>query len=160
MGLVDFVWLVWVFEDWRNDTYELTNENIIDVVKKPFFFSENRRTARLSDIENIEIDIPSPIHYLLNFGNVKLQTAATQGDFTFDFVPDPRAVAAEIQRRIEEYYQRTREAENRRRVQELPDWFDMYDLLGGVEKRRARPPLTRNAPAEPTNQNSGGRSAV
>ena len=160
LGLVDFVWLVWVFEDWRNDTYELTNENIIDVVKKPFFFSENRRTARLSDIENIEIDIPSPIHYLLNFGNVKLQTAATQGDFTFDFVPDPRAVAAEIQRRIEEYYQRTREAENRRRVQELPDWFDMYDLLGGVEKRRARPPLTRNAPAEPTNQNSGGRSAV
>ena len=93
----------------------------------------------------IEIDIPSPLHYLLNFGNVKLQTAATQGDFTFDWVPDPRAVAAEVQRRIEEYYQRTREAENRRRVQELPDWFDMYDLLGGVEKRRARPPLGARA---------------
>ncbi len=160
LGLADLLWLVWVIEDWRNDTYELTNENIIDVAKKPFFFSENRRTARLSDIENIEINIPSPIHYLLNFGNVKLQTAATQGDFTFDWVPDPRMVAAEIQRRIEEYYQRTREAENHRRVQELPDWFDMYDLLGGVEKRRARPPLTRNGPTDPTSQNSTDRSAA
>lgn len=159
VGLIDLLWLAWLVADWRNDTYEVTTENIIDVMKKPLFFSENRRTARLSDIENIEIDIPSPLHYLLNFGNVKLQTAATQGDFTFDWVPDPRAVAAEVQRRIEEYYQRTREAENRRRVQELPDWFDMYDLLGGVEKRRARPPLG-NPSVGPTTQSSGGQSAV
>lgn len=159
LGLIDLLWLAWLVADWRNDTYEVTTENIIDVMKKPLFFSENRRTARLSDIENIEIDIPSPLHYLLNFGNVKLQTAATQGDFTFDWVPDPRAVAAEVQRRIEEYYQRTREAENRRRVQELPDWFDMYDLLGGVEKRRARPPLG-NPGVGSTTQSSGGQSAV
>jgi len=159
VGLIDFLWLAWSVADWRNDTYEVTTENIMDIAKKPLFFSEKRRTARLSDIENIEIDIPTPLHYLLNFGNVKLQTAATQGDFTFDWVPDPRAVAAEVQRRIEDYYQRAREVENRRRVQELPDWFDMYDLLGGVEKRRARPPLGSPS-GDPTTQNSGGQSGV
>lgn len=137
VGLIDLAWMAWIITDWRNDTYEINTESVVDVEKKPLFFSEKRRTARLGEIENIEIDIPSPLHYLLNFGNVRLQTAATQGDFTFDWVPDPRGVADEVQRRIEEYRYRMEMVRARQRAQELPDWFEMYNRLGRTARQRA-----------------------
>ncbi len=137
IGLADLAWLAWLIADWRNDTYEINLESVADIEKKPLFFSEKRRTARLGDIENIEIDIPSPLHYLLNFGNVRLQTAATQGDFTFDWVPDPRGVAEEIQRRIEDYRYRAEMTRARQRAQELPDWFEMYNRLGRTARQRS-----------------------
>ncbi len=90
-----------------------------------------------SGLKTLRIDIPTPLHYLLNFGNVRLQTAATQGDFTFDWVPDPRGVADEVQRRIEEYRYRMEMARAQQRAQELPDWFEMYNRLGRTARQRA-----------------------
>jgi hypothetical protein len=117
--------------DWRNDTYEIDSKQISDVEKKPLFFSEKRRTALLGEIENIEVNIPSPLHYLLNFGNVRLFTAANQGEFTFDWVPDPRGVSEEIRRRIQLYREQQESNRARQRAQEFPDWFEMYNRLGG-----------------------------
>lgn len=134
-GLVDLAWFAWIVADWRNDTYEVNTEILIDIEKKPLFFSESRREARLGDIENIEISVPTPLHYLLDFGHVRLQTAAQQGDFTFDGVPDPRGVAAEIQRRIGEFRRRQELDRARLRAQELPDWFELYDRMDDSQKR-------------------------
>lgn len=141
VGIADLIWIAWIVADWRNDTYEVTDRTITDVERTPLGISDNTRTAELDRIQNITTDIPSFIHYLLNFGDVHLQTAATEGDFTFDSVPDPRGVAAEIQRRKEQFLERRREAEVRQRAQEMPTWFDTYDLIGGSRKRTTRPPL-------------------
>jgi len=130
VGLGLLGWLSWNIADWRNDTYEVSDKEIADVEKLPLFFSEQRRTALLGEIENIEVNIPSPLHYLLNFGNVRLQTAASQGEFSFDWVPDPRGVSEEIRRRIEVYRQRQEASRARQRAQELPDWFELYNRLG------------------------------
>ena len=129
-GLALCGWLAWIVADWRNDTYEIDNKQIADVEKKPLFFAENRRTANLGEIENIEVRIPSPLHYLLNFGNVRLQTAAAQGEFSFDWVPDPRGVAEEVRHRIEAYRNQQELNRAKQRAQELPDWFEMYNRLG------------------------------
>ncbi|MCC6455066.1 MAG: cyclic nucleotide-binding domain-containing protein [Caldilineaceae bacterium] len=131
LGLWAMGWLAWVVADWRNDTYEVDAKQIADVEKKPLFFSEQRRTALLGEIENIEVSIPSPLHYLLNFGNVRLSTAAAQGVFSFDWVPDPRGVSEEVRRRIEVYRYQQETNRARQRAQELPDWFEMYNRLGG-----------------------------
>lgn len=130
IGLFAVAWILWNFADWRNDTYEVDYKELADVEKKPLFFAEQRRTALLSEIENIEIGIPSPIHFLFNFGNVRIQTAATEGNFTFDWVPNPRRVSEEIRRRIEVYRHLQEDARARQRAEELPDWFEMYDRLG------------------------------
>jgi len=127
----------WFYVDWYNDTYEVGPSQLIDIEKKPLFFAEQRRTAHLGEIEDIRLLIPSPIHYILNFGNVRLQTAAQNGEFTFDAVPDPRAVAEEIRRRIDAFHHGVLEQEARRRAQELPDWFEMYSRLGIENKRPA-----------------------
>jgi hypothetical protein len=131
IGLWAMGWIAWIVADWRNDTYEIDGKQIADVEKKPLFFSEQRRTALLGEIEHIEVNIPSPLHYLLNFGNVRLSTAATQGEFSFDWVPDPRGVSEEIRRRIEVYRYQQENNRARQRAQELPDWFEMYNRLGG-----------------------------
>lgn len=130
VGLIMLAVIAWYVADWRNDTYEIDNKQISDVEKKPLFFSEKRRTALLGEIEHIEVSIPSPVHFLFNFGNVRLQTAATQGEFTFDKVPNPRAVSEEIRRRIELYRYQQEATRARQRAQELPDWFEMYNRLG------------------------------
>jgi uncharacterized membrane protein YdbT with pleckstrin-like domain len=129
LGLFALVWLSWYIADWRNDTYEIDAKQIADVEKKPLFFSEQRRTALLGEIENIEVSIPSPIHFFFNFGNVRMQTAAAEGDFTFDWVPNPRGVAEEVRRRIEIFRQQQEMNRARQRAQELPDWFEMYNRL-------------------------------
>jgi membrane protein YdbS with pleckstrin-like domain len=131
-------WCVWVYADWRNDSYRIESDQIIDVEKKPLFFSEERRTALLGDIENVKLRIPTPVHYLLNFGDVELQTAAADGDLTFDSVPQPRLVAEEVRRRIENYHWRQEQARARQRAEELPDWFEMYNRLDANRPFSAR----------------------
>jgi CRP-like cAMP-binding protein len=131
--MVDLAVIAWRVADWRNDTYEVTRDEVADVEKLPLFFDEQRRTARLTAIDNIRSEIPSTLHYLLNVGNVRLETAATQGEFTFDSVADPNGVAAEIRRRIEAAQRREEEERAQQRVREMADWFELYDRLKPVE---------------------------
>ncbi len=103
VGLVALATGLWIFTDWRNDTYELTDTMIVDISKLPLFFAENRRQAQISEIQDIQFEMPTPIHYILNFGDVKISTAASDGIFTFDRVPEPGNVVDEIRRRIEKW---------------------------------------------------------
>ena len=129
IGLVGLLWAMWIFADWRNDTYELTDMSLIDVEKMPLALSANRRVAQLSEIQDIELDVPSPIHAILRFGNVKVRTAASQGLFTFDSVPDPQGVAEEIRRRMEAWRVSDERRQAINRAKELPDWFEIYKRL-------------------------------
>lgn len=60
---------------------------------------------------------------------MELQTAAADGDLTFDYVPNPRAVKEEIRRRIENFHRQKELEQAKQRAQELPDWFETYDRL-------------------------------
>jgi CRP-like cAMP-binding protein/uncharacterized membrane protein YdbT with pleckstrin-like domain len=128
-GLLAFAILAWVYTDWHNDTYEVTRDEVADVEKRPFFFDEKRRTARLLDIDNIKSEVPSTLHYVFNFGFVQLETAAVEGEFIFNSVPDPSGVVAEIRRRIEDCRRREEDERARQRAQELTDWFEVYNRL-------------------------------
>jgi len=129
--LVSLAWLWWNYEDWQNDIYVVTNERIIDIEKKPLFFAETRREASLAVVQNVSLKIPGPLAYVLNYGDVVIQTAAETGAFNFRFVANPREVQNEIFRRIEAYRRREalRRAEERRG--ELLEWFGEYDRLRG-----------------------------
>ncbi|MCB9140256.1 MAG: cyclic nucleotide-binding domain-containing protein [Caldilineaceae bacterium] len=121
--------VLWVVVNWHNDTYEVTDDEIAHVEKLPFALAENRKSAGLGRLQNVEMRVPSPMHWLLNYGDVKCQTAAEEGDFIFDSVPDPRAVAEEIQTRMERYRRREESFAAHKRAEELPDWFEVYRSL-------------------------------
>ncbi len=149
LGLIVLILLAaiaWIVADWWNDTYELTRDSIIDIEKLPLFLSEKRKEARLSEIQDIRLDISSPLEMLLNYGNIEVQTAATQGSFTFNHVPNPRAVREEINRRVIEWKRNDELRKARAQMQDLPDWFEMYRRLeAGREPTRIV--LDNDAPA-------------
>lgn len=130
--------IAWIVADWWNDTYEVTRDRIIDIEKLPLFLSEERREAQLSDIQDIELVIKSPLEMLLNYGDVIVQTAAATGAFTFDHVPNPRAVKEEINRRLIEWRREDERRKAREQMRDLPDWFELYNRLepGQVPSRQ------------------------
>jgi hypothetical protein len=133
-------WLWWTVQDWHNDTYEVTNSEIIDTEMKPLlfpvYFDKDVRQSSLSDITNVTYDVLGPLNYILNYGNVIVETAAKQGRFTFEKVPDPAKVADEIRAKIQQFLERQRTEENRRRAREFPVWFEMYERLGIERQER------------------------
>jgi hypothetical protein len=88
------IWLAWEIEDYRNDLYILTPSTIIDIQKKPFG-PEDRRTARIENIQNVSYTTTF-ISNLLGYGNVLVETAGSGGKFTFTQVPNPRSVVGII----------------------------------------------------------------
>jgi hypothetical protein len=125
-----------VISNWRNDTYEVSDESLVHVEKLPLSLAEDRKSASLGKIQNVEMYIRSPLQWLFNYGDVVCQTAAEEGDFTFDGVPDPRAVADEIQRRIERFRRQAEIANIEQRAKDLPDWFEVYNTLEWEELKQ------------------------
>lgn len=122
-------WILWAVADWWNDTYTVTEDRIIDVEKLPLFLSEQRREAQLSDIQDITLEMNSPLKMMLNYGNIIVQTAAGEGAFTFDHVPNPRNVKEEITRRMIAWRREDERRKAHDRSRDLPDWFEMYNRL-------------------------------
>ncbi len=127
--LVALARVSWVIVNWYNDTYEVDDRRITHIEKLPFGLRQSTSGALLARIQNVSTDIPSTIHWLFNYGNVRCQTAAEEGDFLFDGVHAPRDVADIIQMRMENYRRREEEREAQRRAQELPDWFEIYHRM-------------------------------
>lgn len=150
LSLVSLAWMIWIVDDWANDTYELTRDRIIDIEKKPLFFSEKRLEAQLSEIQDIQFTVPSPLQMLLGYGDVRVQTAAREGAFTFDQVPRPQEVAEEIRRRQEEWMRQEERRRVRDQIRELPDWFELYSRL-----EANREPADRVSDSEPPDTTSG-----
>ena len=129
LTLIAFGNVIWVVADWRNDTYEVSNDEIVHVDRMPLGLSEDRKSANLGRIQNVEMSIPSTLHWLFNYGNVTCQTAAETGAFVFYGVPDPRAVAKEILTRMEQHQRKAELDTIQKRSQDLPDWFEMYNRI-------------------------------
>jgi len=118
-------WWLYEFEDWRNDLYMVTPDQIVDVYKKPLG-QEIRDSSTLDKIQGLRSERTGIIGRLFNFGNV---TANVPGKvFTFDGIYDPLSVQENIQRRIEAFKARQGRAEALRRREELADVLSAYYL--------------------------------
>lgn len=144
--LANFVWLIWQYEDWRNDTFQLTNQFVIDIDRKPFGFSEDRKQAPLSNIQNISALKPNFLATVFNFGNVIIETAGAQADITFESVPRPNQVLREIFQRVDTVRQTQRRREGAARRDEYAVLLDVYKQeLEQNRIPRRTPPLDGGA---------------
>ncbi|NWF64152.1 MAG: cyclic nucleotide-binding domain-containing protein [Chloroflexi bacterium] len=89
-------WLWYEFEDWKNDIFRVTNDEIFDIDKKPFG-SEEKRTAQIENILSTSYKREGIIEFLFNYGTVYISVGGTQ--MAFEDVMDPAAVQADINRR-------------------------------------------------------------
>ena len=119
------VWVIWRGIDWRNDLYIITDDRVIDIEKVPFRY-EHRREASLDKIQDVRYLQEGFIALRLDFGNVRLETAGGIEAFTFDSVPHPKQVQAEIFKRIAQFRQETGQQERKTRQAEFLDLLGRY----------------------------------
>ncbi len=127
-------WLLWKFDDWQNDFYQVTATRVIHVDRLPFYLRESRREANLEQVTNVRFE-QSFWGKIFKYGDVFVETAAPAGAFHFQMVTQPQKVQAEVFAHIEEARRLRQEREARQHRAELLDWFSAYDEL-----RRGRPP--------------------
>ncbi len=115
-------WVVWIYEDYRNDLYILKPTQVIDVEKMPFG-PENRRTASLGALQNVQLKT-SFIGRLIGYGDVELETAGggPKSKLTFHGVPRPYEVVA----RINQYLADFRRGEKERTLAETTALLETF----------------------------------
>lgn len=126
VGLILLFWLWYQYEDWANDKYILTDEQLIDVYKKPLG-EEEKRTAPLKNIQSVEYERLGIISLILNFGTVFIRIGDTQ--FTFDNVYNPSDVQREITRRMEALANREKQKEQTAVREGVLDMIQAYDEI-------------------------------
>jgi len=117
------LWWAYRYVDWANDIYQITDEQIIDVYKKPLG-REQRKVAPLENILGTEVDRKGLLGILLNYGNVVANVGTEQ--FTFEGVFDPVMVQQDIVHAQETLMQRRAEGERAKRQEEMVELFDIY----------------------------------
>lgn len=121
--------LLYQWEDWRNDIYAVTDSQVIDTESRPFGLSSKSTTAPLDQVQDIRVEVPGTLAFLLNFGDVKIETAGKSGQMIFYSIHKPRDAQEEIFRRLELYRQRRSERENAIRSRSVIDALVAYDHL-------------------------------
>ncbi len=121
--LVDGFWLWYRFEDWVNDQYIVSDEQIVDVYKKPLG-QEEKRVAPLKSIQSVEFERLGILGLVLNYGTVYIRIGDAR--FSFDNVYNPSEVQRDLFRRIaaQADHDRKREADAER--QRILDVLEAY----------------------------------
>jgi len=118
-----FLWLWYVYLDWKNDMFQLTPNQVIDIDRKPFG-KESKRSAPLENILSIEFERKGLLPMIFNYGTVYITIGNTQ--LTFNDVYNPSSVQQDIFTRMgaheEEKKQRSTDEERERVAQ----WFKVY----------------------------------
>ncbi len=123
VGMGVLGWLAYIYLDWRNDVFQITPEQIIDLDKKPFG-KEEKKIAQLDNILSIEYKRLGIIGLLLNFGTVYIHVGTSQ--FTFDEVYDPSKVQQDLFRSLAEHQYQEQQRDIRAERERVGDWIATY----------------------------------
>lgn len=140
MLLLSIGWLTWQVEDWRNDSFQLTDQYVIDIDRKPFGVSEARKQAGLDNVQNVTANKPTFWASLFNYGDVHIETAGAMADIVFEQVSHPNRVQSEIFQRLEQYKQQAKVNEGTRRRQEYAVLMDVYQQATEQKRLPRRTP--------------------
>lgn len=77
---------------WFFNVYIITDERIIDVDFVSLIY-KNISSAKIEKIEDVTATTGGAIQSVVNFGTIKIQTAAEKNEFEFEEVPQPAKVA-------------------------------------------------------------------
>lgn len=145
-----WAWFFWRYEDWYNDYYAVTSDQIIDRNSLPFGFQEVRRLATFESVQNVRSDIPNFFYNLLNMGHIYIDIIGGKEAITFDSVYDPSEIQQEIFRRLEAHRQLRAHQEAEQRARELGEWFTAYHVLAQERSAERRTTSATDSGSEPS----------
>jgi hypothetical protein len=120
---VMLLWFIYDFVDWSNDRFEVNNEQIIDVYKKPLS-TESRNASQLENILGTEYERVGVLGQMFNYGDVFITIGGTK--LTFEDVIDPATVQSDIDRRRMSQKARKEEKDRAAKREEMADWLAIY----------------------------------
>jgi uncharacterized membrane protein YdbT with pleckstrin-like domain len=138
--LIDMMLFIWRFEDWRNDTFQVTNRYVIDIDRRPFGFGESRKQAELGNVQNVNANRPGFLATVFNYGDVYIETAGASADITFERVVNPNQVQSDIFKRREEFRQKQQLRESAQRRKEYAVLLDVYQQAQEQDRLPRRTP--------------------
>jgi len=134
-SMASMFWFWWNWEDWKNDCYIVSDQIVERIYKKPLWFDEIRTTIPLERIQNVEFTRPNPLAYLLDYGNVDIQTAAQEGKITFEYVPAPAEVQFQILNRMQNYQRNLERQRQESQKKEVLEWLEAYYKLTASKEK-------------------------
>jgi hypothetical protein len=127
------LWWLYQFFDWRNDQYHISQDQIIDIYRKPFG-EEDRKTASLMNIQSIRFERKGILGLLLDFGTVYIRVG--DDEFTFDQVPNPADIQNKLFGALEMALVRKKKSELTEQQQRLAGWMDTYHQIKDITKEK------------------------
>ena len=129
---LSILWLKYKYEDWKNDIYVLTADQVVDQERELavfpvwWLYSEIKQSAALSNVQYVDLRIPNLLAIIFNYGDVILRTASATKQLDFMFVRNPRQIHATILRRLAEFQERERERQFEEWWQDMARWLEVY----------------------------------
>lgn len=117
------VWFGYRVLDWSNDKFEVTNDQIIDIDRKPFG-TETRNAAPLEGILSTFYERKGLLGNIFNYGTVYISVGGSK--LAFENVIDPAGVQSDIDRRRMARNARKREAEIASERERMAEWLATY----------------------------------
>jgi len=144
VGLGLFFWWLYQYWDWRNDQYIVTDDQLIDLYKRPLG-QEQRRSAPIKNIQTVEFERLGLISLILNFGTVFIRVGDTT--LTFDYVYNPSEAQQDIFERYQKFNQKQKIREKEALRDEVAEWIEIYHEV--VQKK------SKSDESTPDEENSG-----
>ncbi len=118
-----FAWVIYEVVDWSNDIFEVTNDQIIDLDKKPFG-TQTRNAAQLESILSTEYKRIGILGELFNYGTVYITVGGTK--LAFEDVMDPASVQSDIDRRRAARIEKKNQAAVTAERERMAEWLATY----------------------------------
>lgn len=123
LTLILFPWWVYQYLDWSNDIFQVTQDQIFDIDRKPLG-SEQRRSAPLENILSTRADRVGFLGYIFNYGNVYISVGSAE--LVFEDVFDPVAVQLDIDMRRLAHNAKKQEAKDKAERENMAEWLATY----------------------------------
>jgi hypothetical protein len=104
--IISTLWTIWIWADWQNDYYIVTNQRVI-WLEKVIGIYDSRQEANLDEILSVSTNTDAITQSIFNYG--KMTVRIMVGGIEFDFTPHPH----QAKYLIEELQQRTKIAEKK-----------------------------------------------
>lgn len=122
-GFVLLLWWFYQYLDWRNDRYIVTEDQLIDLYKKPLG-QEQKRSAPIKNIQTVEFERLGLFSLILNFGTVFIRVGDTT--LTFDYVYNPSEAQQDIFERYQKFNLKQKQREKDSLRDEVAEWIEIY----------------------------------
>lgn len=136
-----FLWMLYVYTDWRNDIFMVTLDQIIDLDRKPLG-KVRRRSAPLENVLSIEYERLGLWGFLFNFGTVYIVVGNSR--LSFDHVYNPSEVQEDIFYRMGERLDKVRQYEIDAERERVSEWIASYHRKTSTAQPTRRHRIDRN----------------